>query len=228
MIEDAFKRVSPNIQLLQARGNTGTWTILLTDVANISFRPHVVEENNVAPWVELKCLQKAKEFCRQERRIQLLEASVGMLHDHAYAESFIEATMLCAALDRGSRSLLPYNTILDRAGFHEQRREKSSVWQRTIKSGTVELSIAEGDFSDQQHGVLQATYEGHGVNHWHNILRIEVDYEARGARRYVFWPEEAEDLRSIAANHLVDVLEKRMARERTRLSTPLGGKLSLS
>lgn len=217
-------------------GLSGRWKLSPHDVVRIKYQPF--GDPDCRDFSDIiakrKQLEEVKEYQRNQREIARLSAMLGSLHEQGYAESMEEARMLVSALERGSGDLPPYDELLTSAGFELEPRmhrfmtrpAEYDSWKRAMKGGgTFTLIIRDTDLPDAPHGEIWCNYSGNSPR-WHNVFQLDAD--RRGERDpeyrvYFFWPPAAQDLRAVAAAHLIAVIEKRLARERTRISTPLGG-----
>jgi hypothetical protein len=214
---------------------SGKWILFpSSDVIRINYHPNHPDGLTHTEIFHLrrKLIDGVKEHRRDRKTIDGLGC---MLYgaDLGYAESMKEAELLVAALDRGSEGLPYYTEALREAGFELKSRNHYALvgqnrwdaWEKQIKSGTFGLIIHDSDFDDLPHGAIHCMYSGHGAAHWHNVFKLDTDRLGQDRnpdfRWHVLWPNDITDLRPIAVSHLLGVIEKRMARERTRLSTPL-------
>jgi hypothetical protein len=203
-----------------AEGQTGRWKISPSDVVRIRFQPRadagVYATGSVHELLkERDRLLALKEYQQNGRRIAFLHSALwGGGTDTSYAESVVEARMLCSLLDGGGAGLPDYREALLAAGF-TQRQGPNDYWDL----GAITLLIEKSAFEDRPHGFIHAVF--HCGMGWNNMFRLSVDYGSENNRVYEFWPTD--DLRPLAVEHLLRVLRERKARQRTRLSTPLGG-----
>ncbi len=203
----------------------GSWRLSApSDVAKLNF---TMSRPDGAGFVELmnnhKMLQAESPWSKEAQYASAL-CSIGST-EIAYAESIEEGQHLAEMLsmNHGEGS---YEDILKENGFalkypgHESENIRG-MWCRNTKGGLLTANIR----NEPGNRFIHATYEGNRSSYWHNIMRITQESMNHDNTFviYNFFPEALNNIYLAGLKHFFWVLEERQKREKTRISTPLGG-----